>query len=722
VKNRDKPSAYADTLEQEAEDDQMATRAVVGVILLVIALAITGVFLLQHLARAAREQGLQNWQARLDLISDSRAEAASVWLNDHLASIEDLASDPSLQLYVAEVAAAAGAASTDPVFAEAERSYAYNLLSAVADRSGFHLDRASDSIAANTRRDSSAGIAAFAADGSFLVATNGTPQISDKDWRTLRTAARPFIQIAGLTENSFPQVLFGAPIYAGEGALNVTNGILGWVIGAKPLGQGFTKALVQPGVEYRSLENYVGDISRETGLMTPLTALKNGGRLLEARANPAARFVAQQPGGFGQFDSYDGRPVLVTGRELVAPVNWVLITSVSADEALAEVEDQRNQLILALSAIGFFLMVVIYFVWRLGVSKRLAVAVQAQAELSARNESLSGFLTSVANSQPTGLAAVYGDLKVAFANARMANFAALPRSELEGRRLDTAFNSEIAANLQLGVKRASNGEPMSSRLVLEGSRHWERRIMRTAFVPLGRGPDDGSRPRALIVMEEITDLVEAQQRSEGLLNQLVSTLTQIIDARDPWSKFHSSRVAEVAVAIAKERDMDDIQLDTVRRAGQLVNLGKIFVPTHILTKDCELTPEELQLVRDSLHRGAELIRPLNFLGPVGETMAQMNICWDGGGEDTTAPHGLIGEAIEPCARVLSVANAFVGMVSARAHRAGISFDAAIDSLHADAGRKYERACVAALQNILENKGGRDRWASFGDTVLDDSED
>ena len=155
-------------------------------------------------------------------------------------------------------------------------------------------------------------------------------------------------------------------------------------------------------------------------------------------------------------------------------------------------------------------------------------------------------------------------------------------------------------------------------------------------------------------------------------------------------------------------------MESVGIAGRLVNIGKIFVPTSVLTKQTPLTEDELALVRDSMHKGAALIDGVEFKGPVAKILGQMREYWDGSGE----PNGHKGEAIEPGARILAVANAFVGIVSARAHREGLGFDKAADILQKNSGTQYERRAVAALQNILENKDGRERWKHYMEKPTD----
>ena len=103
----------------------------------------------------------------------------------------------------------------------------------------------------------------------------------------------------------------------------------------------------------------------------------------------------------------------------------------------------------------------------------------------------------------------------------------------------------------------------------------------------------------------------------------------------------------------------------------------------------------------------DLIENVTFEGPVIETIRQFGETWDGHG-----PLGLKEEEIIETARILAVANAFVGMVSARAYRSAMPFRKVADILMEQSKTKYDRRPVTALINFLENRGGMRRWAHF----------
>ena len=143
-------------------------------------------------------------------------------------------------------------------------------------------------------------------------------------------------------------------------------------------------------------------------------------------------------------------------------------------------------------------------------------------------------------------------------------------------------------------------------------------------------------------------------------------------------------------------------------AGRLMNLGKILVPASILTRAGPLTEEELRSLHDAMLEATRLLEGVAFDGPVIETLRQCQEHWDGSGR----PNGLKEREIIPTARVLAVANAFVGLRSPRAYRAKMSMDDAMRILIGEIGTKFDSAVVAALVSHVENKGGRATWADL----------
>lgn len=162
---------------------------------------------------------------------------------------------------------------------------------------------------------------------------------------------------------------------------------------------------------------------------------------------------------------------------------------------------------------------------------------------------------------------------------------------------------------------------------------------------------------------------------------------------------HAQRVSALAVAIARELDLDESRQRVLRRAGLLHDIGMIDVPAEILARPRALDVTELALVHRHPEVGAALLEGIDFGGLVAETVLQHHERMDGSGY----PKGLSGEAILLEARILAVADTIVAMCAARPHRPALGIDAALDEINRNAGRLYDPHVVAACTRLFRQR-------------------
>ncbi|PHQ68987.1 MAG: histidine kinase, partial [Sneathiella sp.] len=243
----------------------------------------------------------------------------------------------------------------------------------------------------------------------------------------------------------------------------------------------------------------------------------------------------------------------------------------------------------------------------------------------------------------------------------------------------------------------------------------EEKVIKSDFIPL-RSARVHSK-EVLTIFQDVSEVVFERERRETVLRNLVTTLVGFVDRRDPFSADQSRRVTNVAVAVAKELNYSDDIIRTVDIAGNLMNIGKVLVPPELLTKTKNLSAKEMDIIRNSLFASADLLEEVDFDLPVAATLRQLQENWDGSGQ----PQGLKGIEIGEAARVIAVANAFVGMVSPRAYRSALGFSAAVKHLLDDADRRFDRKTVSALINFLENRGGRENWQHFANPPEDETD-
>lgn len=144
----------------------------------------------------------------------------------------------------------------------------------------------------------------------------------------------------------------------------------------------------------------------------------------------------------------------------------------------------------------------------------------------------------------------------------------------------------------------------------------------------------------------------------------IKALAQAIDARDHYTHSHSENVSRYAVAIAKEMGLSIEDVETVRQASELHDLGKIGIEDKVLLKPASLTNEEFGLIKKHPITGAQILEPLTFLSGVVDLVLYHHEHFDG----TGYPEGKKGEDIPIGARILHLADAYDAMISARAYR------------------------------------------------------
>jgi putative nucleotidyltransferase with HDIG domain len=181
---------------------------------------------------------------------------------------------------------------------------------------------------------------------------------------------------------------------------------------------------------------------------------------------------------------------------------------------------------------------------------------------------------------------------------------------------------------------------------------------------------------------------------EGLFVRAVETLVATVEAKDIYTYGHSARVSKLARQIAEGLGMADDELERIKVAGLLHDVGKIGIPESILNKDGKLTDDEWQYIRSHPAIGESIIRQLGSrrLDEVRRIVRHHHEKLDG----TGYPDGLSGEAIPLGARVMAVADAYDAMTSNRPYRSPMSSEAAIEELRRHAGTQFEAPAVEAL--------------------------
>lgn len=180
----------------------------------------------------------------------------------------------------------------------------------------------------------------------------------------------------------------------------------------------------------------------------------------------------------------------------------------------------------------------------------------------------------------------------------------------------------------------------------------------------------------------------------------VRSLVQALEAKDPYTRGHSERVAEYAKAIATRLTLTPSILDRVEIAAILHDVGKIGIAESTLSKSGPLTADEYAEICEHPSKGESVLLEVEFLTEVAPIVAAHHERMDG----TGYPRGLRGDSIPLEARILAVADAFDAMTSSRPYRAALSTPAAVRELKAVAGTQLDPCVVDALLGHLQENG------------------
>ena len=202
--------------------------------------------------------------------------------------------------------------------------------------------------------------------------------------------------------------------------------------------------------------------------------------------------------------------------------------------------------------------------------------------------------------------------------------------------------------------------------------------------------------QSLRYAEDVRRLYHQLQRAIG---QSLLGLANALEAKDPYTRGHSERVAALSRRVASALGLTSAVVDLVGQAGLLHDIGKIGVPEAILRKPGPLSAEEWESMRAHPVIGAQIVAPFEFFAGVARVIRHHHERWNGSGY----PDGLARETIPLEARIVAVADVFDALTSARSYRAALPRGAVRACLATEAGHTLDETVVAALLGVLDRE-------------------
>ncbi len=193
----------------------------------------------------------------------------------------------------------------------------------------------------------------------------------------------------------------------------------------------------------------------------------------------------------------------------------------------------------------------------------------------------------------------------------------------------------------------------------------------------------------------------AYEKLAGTFGDAIRTLGQIVGRKDPYTTRHQERVSLLALKTGIAMGLTGDRLEGLRIAGLVHDVGKVEIPSEILSKPGRLSPLEFDLIKTHAESGYQILKEIDFPWPVAEITRQHHERLDGSGY----PWGLRGEEIMEEARILAVVDVAEAMASHRPYRPSLGIAAALDEIKKFSGVLYDARAASACVRVLEDNPG-----------------
>jgi diguanylate cyclase (GGDEF)-like protein/putative nucleotidyltransferase with HDIG domain len=214
--------------------------------------------------------------------------------------------------------------------------------------------------------------------------------------------------------------------------------------------------------------------------------------------------------------------------------------------------------------------------------------------------------------------------------------------------------------------------------------------MAVAHAPPGR------RGRGATGPPDARERVAALRRTSDLTGSVIASLAMAIDAKGCDRHSHVACVREYAVALAERLQLSLEELEAVKIAALLHDIGKLGVPEHILSKPGKLTSDEFEIIKSHVTIGTMILEPVRFPWPVVPIVLSHHERWDGNGY----PNGLVGEEIPIGGRIVALADVFDALTSTRPYRTAMPREKAIEFIRGGSGTQFDPRVVEAFIELL----------------------
>ncbi|MDD5645204.1 MAG: PAS domain S-box protein [bacterium] len=196
-----------------------------------------------------------------------------------------------------------------------------------------------------------------------------------------------------------------------------------------------------------------------------------------------------------------------------------------------------------------------------------------------------------------------------------------------------------------------------------------------------------------------TELKESYEKLKNSVESTINAMGSIVEVRDPYTAGHERRVAQLANAIASEMKLPEREIEGIRIAASIHDVGKIYVPAEILNKPAKISDIEYKIIKTHPRVGYDILKNIGFPWPVADIVLQHHERFDGSGY----PSGLTGKETLLGARIIGVSDVVETMASHRPYRAALGIDKALEEIFRNRGKLYDPEVVDACIRLFRER-------------------
>jgi HD-GYP domain-containing protein (c-di-GMP phosphodiesterase class II) len=203
--------------------------------------------------------------------------------------------------------------------------------------------------------------------------------------------------------------------------------------------------------------------------------------------------------------------------------------------------------------------------------------------------------------------------------------------------------------------------------------------------------------REMHLKQIIEDLRITKEQLERAVAGTIQAISLMVEIRDPYTAGHQRKVANIACAIAAELGLPQEQVDGIRMAGLIHDMGKICVPAEILCKPGSINEYEFGLIKCHSHTAYDILKGIEFPWPIAQIVLQHHERMDGSGY----PDGISGKSLIFETRIVAVADVIDAMASHRPYRPALGLEMAFDEISKYKGTRYDPEVVGACLKLFD---------------------